>query len=227
VGVGKRRDPHRTEDVSPWWPPIRDRQGEPWVPNLSDWQAGDILLFSKTAAKDPIGTYIEARQKALTALGPTHTKWIHAAVYVRDGVCVEATYQSGVSVTLDALGKRLEHSDISVVRLRRTAEGADVTPDIGWQIAEVALSYLSLQYPSFVALRSAMARDVVDHARAMAALRQGAKQTVYCSLLCHAAIAVGTGVDLAATMNLHPLPCTFSASPLFETMPVIWCKANE
>lgn len=225
MGVGKDRDPSKSEKRSPWWPPLRDGANRPWLPNLSDWHAGDIVLFASGSGADPVGRYIESRQSALTRLAKKHTKWVHAAVYLRDGVCVEATVRSGVSVTLDDLGKRLARSDVRVMRLRRTSDGDAWSADAGWRIAEAALSYLSLRYPSFIRLRYAMQSDVIGHAAAMAAVKQGAKQTIYCSLLCHAAIASGAGVDVAATMNLHPLPCTFSASSLFDDVPVVWRRA--
>ncbi len=227
MGVGTNRDPGKREPPSPWWPPVADAAGQRWIPNLSDWRAGDIVLFSSHGDKDAVGRYIETQQKALTRLPKRHTRWIHAAVYLRDGVCVEATLRSGVSVRLDELGQRIGRSDVRVMRLRHTAEGDKWTPDAGWRIAEAALSYLSLRYPSFVSLRAAMQSDLIGHSAAMAAVREGARQTIYCSLLCHAAIVNGAGVDLAATMNMHPLPCAFSASKLFDEVPVVWCKPAE
>jgi len=48
---------------------IADATGQRWLPNLSnlsDWHAGDIVLFSNYGDKDAVGRYIETQQKALT-----------------------------------------------------------------------------------------------------------------------------------------------------------------
>jgi hypothetical protein len=214
------------EPRSPYWSPLVSKEGDSWVPNLSDWHAGDVLLFCKSAAsKDIRGQTIQRLQTMCTGLAEGHTEWVHAAIYLRDGVCVESTRERGVCVELDSVGRRLGEGagQIRVLRVRHTTFGEPWNQDIGWRIAMRALSYLSFGYPEFSRLVEEMLADVRPVAETVRELADGTEQTVYCSMLCAAAIAQSTGVDIAASEGLPPLPCVFSASTTyFEDVPVVW-----
>lgn len=97
-------------------------------PDTSQWQPGDVLLFSHT---NPVWiSRLIIRSQRRLGFGSEHSKWHHAAVYIGDGYIVEAT------------ARGVRHNDLypylgsHFIRIRRDPE---VTINEGYRIAVAAL----------------------------------------------------------------------------------------
>lgn len=141
------------------------------LPNLSDWNSGDILLFSSNVEeKDPGGKVIEDFQRKYSwATEPEQVCWTHAGVYLDRGLYVEALLKEGVVVKPHELTRRAAISRIRVRRagLCRRRLGGDLEP-ITWQgrldIAFAALFALGAKY-GFSDRDDGAKGDVIDYAK--------------------------------------------------------------
>lgn len=58
-----------------------------WVPNLGDWQPGDVVLVGKRGFS---GRLISTAQTLLLPAGLADAQWSHCAIYVGNGVAIDA-----------------------------------------------------------------------------------------------------------------------------------------
>lgn len=205
------------EPVPLFWGPLKSTDGRPCLPNLSQWRPGDIVLFSGNLGKFPDVTAeaITVFQRNRTKLDPTHLAWVHASVYLGDGVCVESLHNGGPQVILNAMRDRLANSQVRVRRLLRDRAGRRWTAALGRRVAYAALTHLGLSYPG-----------VFDLPQGAAAGPAGQREAVYCSEMCNIAIEMARGPNIASEMGMDPLPAVMSASTLLTDIQVEWRAAE-
>ena len=110
----------------------------PWnVPNLADWQPGDVLVMR--GSPNSLVSLFQAAQNDPQLKVNSH--WTHCAIYVGDGLMVEAVPWHGARVSRIFPSARAR--DIWVLRVRGT-------PDQRKLAAEKALEVEGLPYSTFL-----------------------------------------------------------------------------
>lgn len=195
-GVGRApRDPN----APPGWPGT-------YVPNLSDWRLGDILLAKGTGLVGvgiQLGQSITARPHM--ALGAA---WTHAAIYVGGGMVVDATGKLGVDE--QSLWNYVERRPIT---LRRITDPAVTRAEID-DIAACARTHIGEPYSTLQVI--------------LAKLGWGTAQTpnrnaLYCSTFVGLVVTEATQVELASKKRYQPLyPGVLATHPGLTSVPLEW-----
>jgi hypothetical protein len=186
----------------------RDRAPPNWpgtyVPNLSEWRLGDIVLVE---ADGPVGSMIRFFQsltgKLLVLVG---SRWSHAAIYVGNGMVIDACFPQGVGE--QSLWTYCEKRRIT---LRRLANAAIPTADVA-KIATMAKPHVGEPY---AALQPVLAKLGWAPNPNPAAL--------YCSTFVGLVVTEATTVDLSADPRYQPLlPATLAGHHELTPVPLTW-----
>jgi hypothetical protein len=197
------------------------------IPNISDWKAGDTVLFSKLASGfDLVGTFIEEVQKRGFGQPDEDSRWVHAAVYIGNGLCVEAVAQTsngrnGVLVDLKSLPVRW---GCQMVRVRRMISNI-WTPEVGRDIAMYALGRTAHPYPNLWQFAATIVTTSFPKAGARVKTffaSPSGPEPVHCSLLCSHSIQEATGIDVFGVPNVQSFPYALSQSAFLEDVHVEW-----
>jgi cell wall-associated NlpC family hydrolase len=166
------------------------------VPNFSDWQEGDIVLVHR--AQDAIGIAIQALQAAsLSPVTRAGSLCSHAAIYIGDGMVVDATPAAGVSAQ-----SIWNYCQTRSIQVRRLSEPSIPEFDIA-NIATLARQHVGEPYSVIQAILSKLFPGTLPIPNAL-----------YCSTLVGLVIADATGVDLSSDPVHQPLhPGTLAAHP--------------
>lgn len=177
------------------------------IPNLSQWQRGDIVLFGGVGSMASV--MIQAAQTvSLKKHMVAGRRWVHAAIYVGKGNIVDATF--GQPVKKRCLWDYCRHRHAIV---RRIDDPGVPLKDIV-EIAEAAQSYIGQPYSALEAVLSKLVPGRVPDRRRL-----------ICSTLVGLAVAEATGITLAGDPRFKPLfPGTLSTHPALAQIPVEWCK---
>ena len=175
------------------------------VPNFSEWLVGDVVLVAGDRTLP--ATAIETVQRSM--LHPTlaaHAGFTHAALYIGDGMLVDATLADGVSRR--SVWFYCQYRGLTFRRLpARSLSQAAVA-----SIANVANRYVGDQYSLSEAAWSALMPGTApnhDH--------------LYCSTFVGLVIAQATGLLLWERPEHRPLyPATLAGHPELDVVPVEW-----
>jgi hypothetical protein len=206
------------------------------MPNLRAWQPGDIVLFSpRTTSFDLLGQAIQFIQGYVLGQPPDDARWVHAAVYLGDGVCVESVRKAisnsrrgGVLIDLGSLEERLRSQYVRVRRLKPRHGGS---PAIGKDIAMRALDRTALPYPNAYSMALTLSvelQQLVSLApqaffKLIRSTHAGGAK--HCSMLCGDALNDASGIDLFAGKPGRPnLPYVLSQTTFLEDVDVRWCR---
>ncbi|QJW83367.1 hypothetical protein HK414_01605 [Ramlibacter terrae] len=171
-----------------------------YVPNLSDWQEGDLVLFEATSWLIPAAQWLKGRTRV-------HRKWSHAAIYVGNGEIVEAVVGQGVVVR--SLWQYCQTRELMLRRLDvPTLPAANIQ-----KIALQARALVGKPYSRQHALLGLL--GLAKHPRA---------DELYCSTTAGLAIDSATGIDLSHHQPAwQPLyPATLAGHPWLKTIDVEW-----
>ena len=176
-----------------------------YVPNFSDWRDGDIILVHRAA--DAAGHALQAAQAlSLSPVTRAGSVWSHAAVYVGDGMVVDATIASGVS-----LRSIWAYCQAREVRVRRLSDPSIPATDVD-EIALAARRHIGEPYSVLQAIVSKLVPGTVPTPNAL-----------YCSTLVGLVVAEATGVDLSSDPDHQPLhPATLAAHVELADVPLEW-----
>ncbi len=243
--------PEPTLEACRWWPPLPRLDAAEGVrlPNLFEWQPGDIVLYSgNVAGKDTVASAIEKAQRLRFRQQAARARWVHAAVYLGWGLCVESV-RAGVQVKLHGLGERLALSLVRVRRLRESGTGKPWSAHLGRDVAHSALSYLGEPYaaktklvkfltgPESARVRRHEAGSQAKRRESKSQAKQRSqeaavpllpKEGVFCSEMCRHALNAAAYVDFVYnTYKLdEPSPGLLSQSSLLADIPVRWHEAT-
>ena len=159
-----------------------------YVPNLSDWQEGDIVLVEGTGLSGLAIRGVQSITYNLRML--MGAKWSHAAVYVGSGMVVDATNPAGV--TEQSLWNYCSRRAIAVRRLGDPTTSAAAIRDI----AHRARSHVGESYSSMQALFSALRIPVANTPN---------PAELICSTFAGLAVAEATGIRLWSDPRHQPL----------------------
>jgi hypothetical protein len=207
------------------------------MPNLSDWEPGDVLLFGGKPTGDPVAAQIESAQRQWFQRKQVHARWVHVAVYLGRGTIAESVMTSfpagitgGVVVDGEDLGKRIQSGQpIRLRRLDKKLPSVGSVPDAGYRLATHTASFAGTPYNYNVLLKMLAARI------SSLLLRQGLNQQtiaslfnwntlspVLCSQLVDFALRDAGLPAISNSSTVPPLPYVFSESTLFVDVPLIW-----
>lgn len=175
------------------------------VPNLSDWQPGDILLVARDDGKLGLGIEVAQRLSAAAAVRRA-AAFTHAAIYLGDGQLVDATPIDGV-----AQRSVWFYCQRRTVALRRLNAPSGV---VGWgaAISATALRHVGEEYSLLAAIQSKLLPTAEPDP-----LR------LYCSTFVGLVLAEATGVLLWTRREHRPLhPATLASHPDLHEVPLEW-----
>lgn len=183
-----------------------------YVPNFSEWQRGDIVLVRSD--RTATGRFIEAGQVLSTSAAMrAGREWTHAAIYVGDGMVIDATPRQ--PIMRRSVWAYCQDRPIAVRRLRA---GPQVTGAQVQSIATAAEGFLQLPY--------SMWRVVIDKLKPRwfsSQTQRGSGQRLYCSTLVARAVVEATEIDLASEAAHRPLyPAVLWSHPLLDPVHVEW-----
>ena len=177
-----------------------------YVPNLSEWKAGDIVLVEATGF---LGSVIQAGQTITTnpmmALG---SRWSHAAVYIGNGIVVDAQYGTGVQQC--SLWNYCQHRATTVRRLDDPAIPAPLVANI----AGCAVSHIGESYSVIQAVLAKLGWPSAQTPN---------DQALYCSTFAALVITEATGFELASDPQWQPLyPSMLAMHSDLSVVPLEW-----
>ena len=177
-----------------------------YVPNLSEWKPGDIVLMEATGF---VGMFIKARQAGSANMAAAlANRWSHAAIYVGNGVLVHAVHPAGVQQC--SVWTYCHHRALTV---RRIDDPAIASAEIA-KIAGCAVSHIGEPY-SVV--------EVVMAALGWPYSQKPHDASLYCSTFAGLVVAEATGVELASDPQWQPLfPSTLAAHSELSAVPLEW-----
>ena len=175
------------------------------VPNFSDWQLGDLVLV--TAEKTLAGGGIVLGQSVTFNLATIPgAKYSHAAVYVGDGLIVDATYNNPIKAR--SLWEYCRHRSLTVRRVPDPNASA---------IASFAMSHLGEPYSVAAVARSKLIPKTNPDRRQL-----------YCSTLVGLVVAEATDIQLASAWRHRPLqPSTLATHPDLAIVDVGWRRVAD
>jgi len=184
------------------------------VPNLADWQLGDIVLMS---ARGAAGGLLQAGQTALLPQLRAHANWVHCGIYAGNGKVIDALPDRGVQAR--SLAAYARHRSLQVKRLKI---GADLLADDadGREIVQAARTMLHASYAWQELTRDCM--HLALRRVGLAGLSAHVRNRFYCSALVVRAYVQGARVNLDDDQGQPCLPSTLSAHPDLRSIPVHW-----
>ena len=177
-----------------------------YVPNLSDWEPGDLILMEGVGVSGVViqtGQAISGRAMALAS------GWSHAAVYVGSGMVVDATLTAGIQQ--QSLWNYVQHRAITVRRLQASVAAASPA---GTSIAIAASRHVGKPYSLMQAVLGKLGwpASLVPDPNAL-----------YCSTFVGLVIAQATSVVLWSDPAFQPLfPGSIAAHPDLEKVQLHW-----
>ena len=170
------------------------------VPNFSDWHPGDIVLV--TAEKTLAGGGIVLGQAVTFNLATVPgARYSHAAIYVGDGLIVDATFNNPIKVR--SVWEYCRHRALALRRV--PIDNADA-------IATYALAHLGEPYSAAAVARSKLIPKTVPDRRRL-----------YCSTLVGLVVAEATDIQLASEWRHRPLqPATLATHPDLSIVDCGW-----
>lgn len=196
-GVGRAP---REPNVPAYWPGT-------YVPNLSDWKPGDIVLVEAAGLG---GGLIQLAQtitaKPLMGLG---SQWSHAAIYIGQGMVVDATFGAGVQQQ-----SVWNYCQLRAITLRRIDDPSIPAADIA-NIAMYAQLHVGQSYSALQALLGKLGWP--------ASAKTPNPNAVYCSTFAGLVVAEATTINLAAHPSCQPLyPAVLAMHPDLDAVPLGW-----
>lgn len=186
------------ESSIPGWPGT-------YIPNFSQWLAGDIVLVG--AAPNLIGHVLRAGQAftTRTSLLDDANYWTHAALYVGKGQLVEAVFPDGVIES--SIWRYCENRSVLVRRL-----DAPFTLNDGVVAAQKAKTLVGNPYSWQEVMRSVLIPGTEPD-----------PQRFYCSTFVGFTINASTGFSLYGAREHLPLhPSTLARHPDLMDVHVEW-----
>jgi uncharacterized protein YycO len=183
----------------------------PRVPNLSDLQAGDVVLVK--ADPSPLGATIRGVQGSLLSASPPHgdPDWTHVGLYVGEGLIVETVPGHGVRYC--PVSQYAAQRDLRARRLVR--RGAQLSVQDGQQIVRAAAEFFEQKYSY---------RSIVNHLMMQAKVSNPA--AFFCSSFVAIAYMKGIKVLLETDVRHRPLfPATLANHPWFDDIDLEWRTA--
>lgn len=175
-----------------------------YVPNLSDWEPGDLILVEGTGVSGAIiqtGQTISGRAMTLAS------GWSHAAVYIGSGMVVDATLMAGIQQ--QSIWNYVQNRAITVRRLQASA-----TPLAGTSIAMAASRHVGKPYSLLQAFLGKLGwpASLVPNPNAL-----------YCSTFVGLVIAQATNVVLWSDPAFQPLfPGSIAVHPDLDVVQAHW-----
>lgn len=177
-----------------------------YVPNLSDWEPGDLILIEGVGVSGVViqtGQAISGRAMALAS------GWSHAAVYVGSGMVVDATLTAGIQQ--QSLWNYVQHRAITVRRLQASVA---VASPAGTSIAIAASRHVGKPY--------SLMQAVLGKLGWPASLAPD-PNALYCSTFVGLVIAQATSVVLWSDPAFQPLfPGSIAVHPDLEKVQLHW-----
>jgi Permuted papain-like amidase enzyme, YaeF/YiiX, C92 family len=175
------------------------------VPNFSEWQLGDIVLV---ASDGSLGSRLVTTAQATSrnALVREAARFTHAAVYVGDGMLIDAAVQDGV------LRRSVWHyCQRRALTLRRLPSTAIPDADVA-DIAKAATRHLGEAYSLSAAVFSKLIPAT-----------QPDPQRLFCSTFVGLVVTEATGLSLTASREHRPLhPATLAVHPELQAVSLEW-----
>jgi cell wall-associated NlpC family hydrolase len=178
-----------------------------YVPNLSDWLPGDIVLVERHGAS---GMLIGAGQSiTINPLMFRGRNWSHAAIYVGGGMIVDASVGAGIQE--QCVWKYCHHRALS---LRRLADPSVPSADIA-MISKFARSHIGEPYSVLQILLAKLGWPPSSQVPNPAAL--------YCSTFAAMVVAEATTIALAADPKWQPIyPAMLAMHTDLSPVPLEW-----
>ncbi|TMH26666.1 MAG: hypothetical protein E6H66_24710 [Betaproteobacteria bacterium] len=211
--------------LSPQFSPYWNDRGEPrpWrpgvvsgprLPNFSDWQPGDVVLYApeKYNAKQLV---IAAAQR--TSFAAEHACWTHCALYVGGGYIVDALGVGGVDKRpVETL------TNDGHIRVRRL-KAIDATAQ--QDVCNDANAWIGTGYAAIKATFAGLAQYFSPQwAQFILNLLQGDEALLYCAELIEAVYTAQLNVTVCNSTGL-PLPAAYSRDSQFDEVLVGWRAA--
>ncbi len=176
-----------------------------YVPNFSDWRPGDIALAHRTP--DAIGRGIQAAQAiSFSPVTQAGSAFSHAAIYVGEGMLVDATLAHGVSYQ-----SVWNYCQTRALKVRRISHPNIPMEDIE-EVALEAQRHIGKSYSLLQAVVSKLVPGTTPQPNAL-----------YCSTFVGLVVANATGLDLSHDPAHQPLhPGTLAAHPFLTDVLVEW-----
>ena len=178
------------------------------VPNFSEWRPGDIVLVANDGSKAGLGIQT-AQGLARDARVREAARFTHAAVYVGDGMLIDATVQSGISRR-----SVWYYCQRRALTLRRVPDASIPAADIE-AIAVAATRHIGEPYSLSAAVFSKLIPNTEPNPRRL-----------YCSTFVGLVVAEATGLRLTANREHRPLhPATLAIHPELRAVELEWRRA--
>ena len=176
------------------------------MPNLGEWKPGDIVLVE---AAGFIGTVLQVGQAAGASPSVAlASRWSHAAIYIGNGILVEATIGTGVQQC--SLWKYCQDRALTV---RRIDDPAIPATDIA-KIAGCAVSNLGEPYSVLQAVLGKLGWSGAQAPH---------PDALYCSTFAALVITEATGFELASDPQWQPLfPSTLAVHGDLSVVSLEW-----
>lgn len=176
------------------------------MPNFSDWRAGDIVLVEAIGF---VGGVIQAGQMITTnPLMAAGSQWSHAAIYIGNGMVVDATW--GAGITAQSLWTYCQSREVT---LRRIDDPSIPAADIQ-DIAKYAASHIGEPYSAIQALLAKLGWSGAQTPNPSA---------LYCSTFAGLVVTEATGVDLSSDPIWQPLyPAMLASHSELVAVPLEW-----
>ncbi len=183
-----------------------------FIPDVSQWELGDLVLLS-TAAPDLIQAAILKTQQRL-GFAPSHAAWYHAAVYIGDYMVCEATRSGVQASSIFAYFLALERRPLRI-RIRRDygLSGAQAARLVIQALIRLKYDY-SLLSNGFLWWHAA-----TQGFTGAGAPRRIPLRATICSQLYADAYGIVTGKTLSPSTDRNATPADLSASGLLRDVP--------
>lgn len=186
------------------------------VPNLADWQPGDVVLVGRRGLS---GNLIALAQRLILPIGMADGHWSHCAIYIGGGEVIDAMPGNGKGVRQRDLQEYCQLRNVA--RLRLELAGSLLNPVDGKRVADTAAMMLTLPY-AMSSLGGIAARSLVTlFGMSQLQVRSQVKK-VYCSSLVVMAY-LGLGIRLDDDANVLPcMPANLQFHHALWTGAVTW-----
>jgi hypothetical protein len=178
-------------------------------------QQGDVILTSPITPSMVDGVIFSAQQLVYPL---DDAAWTHAAIYVGNGMVVDA--QPVHNVAVRTFQNLIAGCHFRVLRLQ------GIGPQMQWDVCHAALG-LQGKYGYLAAITDGLIQNapLPSHWKQLVATVASSargRDHFYCSQLVNEAYVAAAQVSVVSGRSYVPLPAAFSASGLFADMQVRW-----